>query len=160
MTTLAELIATHCANMGNYGEIAAILNAPPTIDNPRAGEVDTTTATTITPISLKEVMALVPPAEAFKIYGMSTFVADLKVAIDAGDKDYMSYMLSVAAAGDAISAETIQALTGLLQQTDEERTVTTTTEYTQPATISGPSLAAAAGLGTVTSAQIQAAMNP
>jgi hypothetical protein len=159
MTTLKELAAQYPGRKDDYPSIAEWLNAPQTIDNPRAGETDTTTETTIEPITLKEVMALVPPTEAAKIYDMGTFVADLKVAIDAGDKDYMAYMLSVAAAAGSIGAETIAALFALLAQTDEERTTTTTTTTTQPATISAPSLASAAGLGTITSTMVQEALN-
>lgn len=150
MTTLAELIVTHCANMTDYVAIAAVLNAPTTIDNPRAGEIDET----VTPvaITLKGLLALVPAAEAAKIYGLGGFVSDLKTAIDAGDREYMGYLLSVAVAGAAISAETAAALAPLL-------TATETTTTTQPATIAGLSLAQAAGLGTVTATQVQAALN-
>jgi len=150
MTTLRELIDLHCANMTDYEQIAAILNAPTVIDNPRAGETDET----VTPvaITLKGLLALVPAAEAAKIYGLGGFVSDLKTAIDASDREYMAYLLSVAVAGAAISAETAAALAPLL-------TATETTTTTQPATIAGPSLAAAAGLGTVSSAQIQSVLN-
>lgn len=151
MTTLAELIAAHCAKMTDYAAIAALLNAPTTIDNPRAGEVDTTT--TLAEITLKTVMATVPVAEQLAIYkSIPQLIPDLKAAIDAGDREYMGGLLQIAAADSSISAETIAALTELLQ-------ATVTTETTQPATIAGPSLAAAAGLPVVTSANVQDALN-
>ncbi len=154
MSTLKELIEQHKDALAAYGDdyeqIAALLNAPTVVANPAAGEK--TETTTPTPITLKMLLALVPAAEAVKIYGMGTFVDDLKTAIDAGDREYMAYLLSVAAAANAISAPTIAALTALLQ-------ATTTTETTQPDTIPGPSLASAAGLGRVSSADVQAALN-
>ena len=149
---LAQLIAQHCADLGDdYEAIAARLNVPTTIDNPNAGKVDSTTE--LAPITLKSVMATVPVAEQLAIYKSTPqLIPDLKAAIDAGDREYMGGLLHIAAADGSISAPTIAALTELLQ-------ATVTTETTQPATIPGPSLAAAAGLGTVTSAQIQQAMN-
>jgi hydroxymethylpyrimidine/phosphomethylpyrimidine kinase len=65
MTTLAELIATHASDLGdNYPAIAARLNAPTTIDNPRAGETDETTAPVT--ITLKALLALGPKAVLLK----------------------------------------------------------------------------------------------
>ena len=152
MTTLAELIAQHCADLGdNYTAIAARLNAPTTIDNPRAGETDETT--TPVEITLKSVMAAVPVAEQVAIYKeLPQLIPDLKAAIDGGDREYMAGLLQIAAAAQVISGDTIAALAALLAATDTTTTV-------QPATIAGPSLAQAAGLGTVTSAQVQAVMN-
>lgn len=150
--TLRELIATHAAALAVYGDdypqIAALLNAPTVVANPDAGEKTEVTAPVS--ITLKMILALVPPAEAAKVYDMGPLVDDLKTAIDTNDRDYMAYLLSVASG--ALSAPTIAALTELLQ-------ATTTTEYTAPATIAGSSLAQAAGLGHITSADVQAALN-
>ncbi len=161
MATLKELIEQHKDALKVYGDdyeqIAALLNAPTVIANPRAGEKDTTTTTTTTPITLKDVLAIVPAAERLKIRKqLPGYIDDVRRAIDTGDADYMSVLIVDAATDGAIGAETVAALTELLQS---DRTETTTTETTQPATLPGPSLAAAAGLGTVTSAQIQAALN-
>lgn len=152
MTTLAELIATHAADLGDdYPSIAARLNAPSSIDNPRAGETDETT--TPAPITLKSVMSIVPVAEQVAIYKeLPQLIPDLKAAIDGGDREYMAGLLQIAAAAQVIGADTIAALAALLA-------ATTTTTTVQPATIAGPSLAQAAGLGTVTSADVQAVMN-
>lgn len=152
MTTLAELIAQHCADLGDdYQAIAARLNAPTTIANPRAGEVDT--ATELAPITLKSIMSTVPVAEQLAIYkSIPQLIPDLKAAIDAGDREYMAGLLQIAAADGSISAGAIAALTELLQ-------ATVTTETVQPATVAGPSLASAAGLGTITSAQVQSVLN-
>ncbi len=160
MTTLRQLIDQHCPNMGDYEQIAAILNAPTTVDNPRAGETDIETTATVVPITLKEVLAIVPSAERLKIRKqLPGYIDDVRRAIDANDADYMGVLIVDAATDGAISAETVAAFSALLAQTEEERTVTTTTTTTQPATIAGPSLAAAAGLGTVTSARIQSVLN-
>lgn len=159
--TLRELIAAHKAELAQYGDdyeqIAAALNAPTIVANPRAGEKDIETTTTTTPITLKDVLAIVPAAERLKIRKqLPGYIDDVRRAIDTGDADYMSVLIVDAATDGAIGAPTVQALTELLQS---DRTETITTETTQPATIAGPSIAAAAGLGTVTSAQIQQAMN-
>ena len=152
MTTLAELIAAHASDLNDdYPAIAARLNAPQTIDNPDAGKVTETTE--LAPITLKSVMATVPVAEQLAIYkSIPQLIPDLKAAIDQGDREYMAGLLQIAAADSSISAPTIAALSELLQ-------ATVTTEIVASATIAGPSLAAAAGLGTITSAQVQAEMN-
>lgn len=154
MTTLAELIADYTGpRADDYEAIAAWLNAPTEIVNPAAGE--TVTTETPTPITLDDVMALVPPAESAALYAkMGTLIQNLQQAIDAGNRQWLGYLLATAAdpINGAISAETAAALAPLLA-------ATTTTTTTQPATIAGPSLAAAAGLGTITSAQVQAVAN-
>jgi hypothetical protein len=146
VTDLKQLIDLHCADLGDdYPVIAAVLNALTVVDNPQTEP----TAAPV-PITLKTLLALVPAAEAAKIYALGGFVADLKIAIDAGDREYMAYLLSVAVAGAAISPETAGKLTPLL---------TATVAVDPPATIAGPSLASAAGLGTVSAAQCQAVLN-
>jgi hypothetical protein len=154
MTTLAQLIAQYPGERkDDYPEIANWLNAPTTIDNPLAGE--TVTTETPTPITLDDVMALVPPAESAALYArMGTLIQNLQQAIDAGNRQWLGYLLATAAdpVNGAISAETAADLAPLLA-------ATTTTTTTQPDTIPGPSLASAAGLGTITSTMVQEAMN-
>ena len=96
-------------------------------------------------------MALVQPLESYNLYGLGNFISDLKIAIDTGNRTYMAYLLSVAIAGGAIGEATTAKLTPLL--------VPSEVETVQPATIAGPSLAQAAGLGTVTAEQSQAELN-
>jgi len=152
MTTLAELIAQHCADLGDdYPAIAARLNAPSEIDNPRAGEKDT--ATVYPTVTLTDVLSLVPSAERVSIrQTLPGFTEDVKGAIDSGNPGYMAGLIEDALTAGAISETTAGHLAALL--TPEQ------VESIQPATIAGPSLAQNAGLGTITSAQIQAAMNP
>ncbi|MBP8291768.1 MAG: hypothetical protein KAX65_03275 [Caldilineaceae bacterium] len=146
MTTLAELIAAHANDLGDdYPAIAARLNAPTTIDNPQ-----TEPATVAHPPTLKDVLAIVPAAERVKIRALSGYVDDVRRAIDTQNALYMATLIEDALTAQAISAETAVALGALVQRT---------TTVTPPATIAGPSLAAAAGLGTVTAAQVQAVLN-
>ena len=65
MATLKELIDLHCDGVEGYSEIAAILNAPTVVPNPRAGEVDTYTV--IAPITMDAIIEVVPTGEAAAI---------------------------------------------------------------------------------------------
>lgn len=157
MTTLAELIATHADALAVYGDdypqIAALLNAPTVIANPNAGEKVITTTTT--PITMDAITALVPTEEAAIIYVKApNLIANMQQAIDANNRAWLGYLLQTAASPTigALSEDTIGKLAALLEET-------TTTEHTAPATMPGPSLAAAAGLSTVTAAAVQAALN-
>lgn len=147
MTTLAELIAQHCADLGDdYPAIAARLNAPTSIDNPV-----TEPATVPHPPTLKEIYAIIPVAEAAAIYNKPGLSADIRNAIDSGDPDYLAMMLAIVLEMQIISAQTATALAMLLARTQPDPAWT--------AQIAGPSLAAAAGLGTITAAQVQAVLN-
>jgi hypothetical protein len=155
---LLELIKDACEDLGqDYPAIAERLNAATEMVNPDAGKKsDETKAATIT---LKMVMASVPPVEMAAIYAkLPAFSADLKTAIDGGDRDYLTWLLAIAMAttddaGKAlISPETLQKLQALLM-------ATTTTTTTAPNTLPGPSLAEAAGLGVITPQMVQATLN-
>lgn len=143
--TLKQLIAQH-ALTGTYAAIADALNAPTTVANPQAepGQVPAD-------ITLKAVMALVPVAEAVKIFQLPGYVDNLKIAIDQDDREYLGFLLQVALAAQAISAETTAKLAPMLTATVADPTWTPT--------IAGPSLAAAAGFGVVSAADVQAALH-
>ena len=146
MTTLRELIAQHCSDLGDdYPAITARLNAPTTIDNPQ-----TEPYTVPDPPTLEDVLGIVPSAERVKIRALSGYVDDVRRAIDTQNALYMATLIEDALTATAISAETATALAALVQRT---------TTVTPPATIAEPSLASAAGLGSVSSAQVQAALN-
>jgi len=150
--TLRELITQHAAPGATYEQIAAKLNAPTNVVNPRAGEIETTTAPT--PITMDNITAIVPPEEAAVIYVKAPgLIANMQQAIDADNRGWLAYLLQTATSPQigALSSGTVTALTELLQ-------ATTTTE-TQPATLAGPSLAQAAGFGYVTSTMVQGALN-
>lgn len=149
MTTLATLIQQRAGADPAFRalvaakdaqRIAAYLNAPRTIANPEAGKA--TTTQTLAPITLRAVMGRVPPAEMGAAYDMPGFVADVKAAIDAQDREYLAVLLQIAVAKNKISSATAAALAEMLAATVPITTVA-------PATIVGPSLAEAAGLGLV-----------
>ena len=148
MTTLKALIAQHAANLGDdYQAIAARLNAPTTVANPviSAPQVAAT-------VSLKQIMALVPAAEMVQVYKqMPQLIPDLRNAIDNNDRDYMAVLLTIAATATVISAGTVAKLQTLLGST--------VADPTWSATVAGPSLASAAGFGTVTPAMVQRELN-
>ena len=103
------------------------------------------------PPTLKEIYSLIPVAEAAAIYNKAGLSADIRNAIDSGDPDYLQMMLAIVLEMDIISAQTATGLAMLLQRTMDDPTWSDT--------IAGPSIAAAAGFGTITAAQVQAAMN-
>jgi hypothetical protein len=156
MDTLKQLIAEHAESLKNYGDnyvqIAAHLNAATSIDNPNAGQEQTTEVDA--PITMDDVTALVPPEEAAIIYVKAQgLIANMQQAIDANNRVWLTYLLQTAASPTigALSANTITALTGLLGKKVQQVTV-------QPDKVSGPSLASSAGLGVVTTMQVQEAM--
>lgn len=146
MTTLRELIAQHCADLSNYEAIAARLNAPTSAPNPI-----TEAPQVAAPPTLKEIYASIPVAEAAAIYDKPGLSADIRNAIDSHDPEYLQMMLAIVAQMQIISAETAGTLATLLQRTQPDPTWS--------AEIAGPSIAAAAGFGTITAAQVQAALN-
>jgi len=148
MATLAQVIAGKPAIKvlkQDYPAIASALNAPTTVANPDAGKK------TNVPVSVtrESVMAQVPDAEAWAIYTSGPeLVNDMFAAIDTQNSVWLAKLLGIASQSGKLSAGTLTKLQTLL---------TTTTEVTAPATIPGPSIAAAAGLGIVTESQIQQA---
>ena len=148
MTTLKQLIAQHATNLGdNYQAIADKLNAPTTIVNPVAAAPQVAA-----PVSLKQVMALVPAAEMVQVYKiMPQLIPDLRNAIDNNDREYMAVLLTIAATSTVISAATVTKLQTLLGST--------VPDPAWSATVAGPSLASAAGFGTVTAAMVQRELN-
>ena len=147
MTTLRELIDQNCADLGqNYPAIAARLNAPTSAPNPI-----TEAPQVAHPPTLKEIYASIPVAEAAAIYDKPGLSADIRNAIDSHDPEYLQMMLAIVAQMQIISAETAGTLATLLQRTQDDPSWS--------ATIAGPSIAQEAGFGTITAAQVQAAMN-
>ena len=121
----AELLARR-----DFEGIAMLLNAPVVIANP-----DTTPYQVPVRLSLKTVMAEVPPSEMVKAYSLLPgFVPDVKKAIDDQDREYLGGLLLIAVTAGAISQETAANLAPLL---------TATETITPPATIDAPSIAEA-----------------
>jgi hypothetical protein len=146
MTTLKALIAQHGAGLGwDYAAIAALLNAPTSVANP------VTAAPTVPyPPTLKEIYSQLPVSEAAAIYNKPGLAGDIRNAIDSGDVAYLGMMLAIVSELDLISDATVGKLAALLARTQPDPAWT--------AQIAGPSLAAAAGLGTVTPTQVQAVL--
>lgn len=140
LTTWPELAA-----QGNYPAIADAGNQPTSEPNPEAQ------GTVPAPVELKQVMALVPPAEMAKVYRLPGFVDDLRRALDANDHEYMGTLMQIALADGAITAGTAAKLQPLLAATEPD-----------PAwspTVPGPSAFAAAGFGVVSAADVQGALH-
>lgn len=153
--TLKELIKSQISTnsefanacmSGDYDLIAARLNAPTSVPNPQ-----TEPAQVAAPLTLKEIYSLIPVAEAAAIYDKPGLNADIRNAIDSHDPEYLQMMLAIVAQMQIISQETAGTLATLLQRTQADPSWS--------ATIPGPSIASAAGFGTITAAQVQAAMN-
>lgn len=144
---LKELIARHCADLGDdYPAVAALLNAPTVIANPQ-----TEPATVPHPPSLDDVLAIVPSAERVKIRALSGYVDDVRRAIDGNNTLYMQTLIEDALTANAISQATAGKLAELLQRTRPDPAWS--------AQVAGPSLAQAAGLGRISSADVQAVLN-
>lgn len=144
---LKDLIQAHCADLDDdYPAIAARLNAPTVIANPVAEAPQVAH-----PPTLDDVLAVVPSAERVAIRALAGFVDDVRRAIDTQNLLYMQTLIEDALTASAISQQTATALALLLARTQPDPAWT--------ATIAAPSLAAAAGLGTITAAQVQAVLN-
>jgi hypothetical protein len=145
MITLAELIKEHCADLGhNYPAIAEKLNERTTIDNPTPrGEV-------LVPLSLTGLFTAVEPAEAFTLIGLPGFIDLLKDSVNSGDREGLGALLLVASA--ILSPESQAGVMAKMSETMPDPSWT--------ATILGPSIAQAAGLGRVTPSQVQGVLNP
>jgi hypothetical protein len=126
----------------DFEGIAMLLNAPVVVANP-----DKTPRAVPVHLTLKLVMAEVPPAEMVKAYAMLPgFVADVKTAIDRQDREYLGALLLIAATAGAISQETAAKLQPLL---------TATETVTPPATIDAPCRAEELGIGVVYADDVQ-----
>jgi hypothetical protein len=162
MTTLKQLIDQRAAADQNfaalvasqkYPEIAAALNEQPQVPNP------TPRGTITLQVTLPMVIAKATQAEIDACYASEINYAvlqDVKAAIDSGNQAYMATMLGVAVRKGLIGAETVAKMQALIGGTDPELQFP---DSSWSATIAGDSLAMAAGLGVVTSAQVQAVLN-
>lgn len=153
MATLKELIDLHCDGVEGYSEIAAILNAPTVVPNPRAGEVDTYTV--IAPITMDAIIEVVPTGEAAAIYTKApNLIVNMQEAINANNMNWLEYLLGVAVDEKvgAISQETALKLLALLEKIE-------TIEVIQPDVLPGPSIAEVNGVKYVTPEKIQEVMS-
>ena len=159
MTTLRELIEQEKAQLAQFGDnyeaIAAALNAQPTIDNPTPAEK------VLRPVSLTDVFGVIASLPA----------ADTEMPKLATLPDW-AYNGAVAAMAERNSGSidnwlvTVSKICGFVPETVQAMAAAkaalmaaTIDDPTYSATVAGPSLAQATGLGTVTAAMVQAAMN-
>ena len=146
MSTLLELITEHCADLRHdYPAIADRLNARTTVENPNLqGDV-------LKPVTLLGLMAAITPQEALSLIERAGFVDLTRSAVENGDREGLTALLGMLAVNSLISAPSQAAIAALLSATEPDPQWT--------ATLPGPSLATAAGLGRVTASQVQGAMN-
>ncbi len=159
-------------NPQSYPDIAAAGNAPTEQPNEHAGE--TTTITVHVAPTLAGIMGVATDEEGAAMYmKMPSLMVDLRDAIDnyarsiaqyeavqnvatatavATYNAYLNKLLNIVAAGQVISQQT---KTAIKAQLDATRTIT----KTEPATVAGPPIFEAAGLGYVTPADIQGVDN-
>lgn len=130
-----------------YPEVAAWLNEAPLVDNPVKVAPNVPR-----PITLKRVMQIVPAGEMAKAYQLAGFVADVKTAVDANDREYMAVLIGIAVAAGAITQATAGALQTELQGVEPDPT--------WAAQIAGPARWQAAGLaGPVSASDVQGALH-
>ena len=147
MATLRQVIDTTAELAGlTYPEVADWLNDAPPVDNP------TPRGETPRHITLKRVMQILPAAEMAKAYQLAGFVADVKTAIDADDREYMAVLIGIAVAAGAVTQATAGALAAELAATEPDPD--------WAAQIPGAPRWQAAGLpGPVTAADVQGAIH-
>lgn len=157
MTTLRELITEHAADLGqNYPAIAARLNAPTAdIDNP------TPQPTIPRPLSLEDVFGVIAgldnaETEMPKLANLPDWAYQGAVAAMAerNDTSITNWLVTVAKIC-GFAPETVQAMA----TAKTTLMATTIADPSWSATVPGPSIAASAGFGTITAAQVQAALN-
>lgn len=114
MSILREVIASEPALAGmTYPEVAAWLDRRPMVANP-VKEAPMVTK----PITRENIIALIPPAEAWAIYSTAgTLKDDLFAAIDASNRAWLTYLLGVAQASGKLSAGTLGKLQAELSAT-------------------------------------------
>ena len=156
MTTLKQLVTQHCADLGtDYEAIAQRLNAQPTIDNPDAAEQ------VLRPLSLEDVFGVIASldnaeTEMPKLANLPDWAYRGAVAaMDERNSTSITNWLVTVSKICGFAPSTVQAMA----TAQAALMAATIDDPTWSATIAGPSPAAAAGLGTVTAAAVQAAVN-
>ena len=147
MATLRDVITNTPALAGmTYPEIAAWLAEQPAVANPvKAAPM------VAKPITRENIIALIPPAEAWAVYSTAgTLKDDLFSAIDNNNREWLTYLLGVAQASGKLSAGTLGKLQAELAATVDDPA--------WAATIPGPARWQALGLAAApTAADVQAA---
>lgn len=151
MATLREVIAGDAtlaalAAAGDYPGVAAALNEVEMVANPVAQ------GTVPAPITLEQVMAIVPDNEAAKCYRLPGLIEDLRRAMDTNNHVWLGKLLGIALADGAITAGTAAQLQPLL--------LATVPDPTWAATVPGAARWESVGLtGPVDPAAVQGAVH-
>lgn len=146
--TLAQVLRENGMTGQDYPKHAEDLNAPTVIPNPVT--VAPQVPMPISMLHVFEAIKAAKPTDLAKAMAIPDWIAqDAKAAMAANDRLGMANYLETIGYGAGLAPESIAALTALLGRTIPDPTWT--------ATVAGPSIAAAAGLGVVTAADVQAA---
>lgn len=127
----------------NYPAIALLFNARPQVTNPAEQQQ------VAKRIGIRDLFAVITPAEARALYMIPGYRDDVQKAAEAGDR--VALQMYIAIAGSDLSQQSIAALAALMAETEPDPTWT--------ATIAGDSIAMTLGLGMVTAADVQEALN-
>lgn len=127
----------------NYPAIAALFNARPQVTNPAEQQQ------VAKRIGIRDLFAVITPTEARSLYMIPGYRDDVQKAAEAGDR--VALQMYIAIAGSDLSQQSIAALAALMAETEPDPTWT--------ATIAGDSIAMTLGLGMVTAADVQEALN-
>ena len=114
MATLRQVIEQTAALAGkSYPEVAEWLAGNDLVTNPVKAP-----PLVAKPITRENIIALIPPAEAWAIYSAAgTLKDDLFAAIDADNRAWLTYLLGVAQASGKLSAGTLGKLQAELAAT-------------------------------------------
>ena len=151
MTTLKQLISANKAALvgKDYTGIASALNAATVVDNPVATAPKTPKRLTLNDVF--GAVASAAPTDLAKSKDIPDWMIDrAELAMQQNDRTAMANWLVSIGAAAGLSDASKTALVALLALTEDDPTWT--------ATVAGPSLATAAGLGVVTAADVQRAM--
>lgn len=131
------------AHGDNYPAIAALFNARPHVANPVEQQQVPRR------LGIRDLFAAITPTEARSLYMIPGYRDDVQRAAEAGDRTALQ--MYVAIAGPDLSQQSLAALAELLQETEADPA--------WQATVAGDSIAMTLGLGAVTAADVQEALN-
>lgn len=127
----------------NYPAVAALFNERPQAPNP------TPQAQVAKRLGIRDLFGAIKPAEARALYMIPNFRNDVQAAAEAGDREALQMYVAIAAPD--LSQQSLADLAALMQATEADPTWT--------ATVAGDSIAMTLGLGVVSAADVQEALN-
>lgn len=127
----------------NYPAVAVLFNERPQVANPAQP------AAVAKRLGIRDLFGAITPAEARALYMIPGFRDDVQAAAETGDRAALQMYVAIAAPD--LSQQSLAALTALMQTTEPDPVWT--------ATIPGDSIAMTLGLGVVSAADVQEALN-